>query len=268
MLIKNIMFQSPGDIAFSIFGFPVYFYGITMALAIFAGVYTAYLFYKKFYSRKEAELIIDFSPYLIILGILGARMYYCLVNLSYYSLKPIEIFDIRQGGLSIHGMIIIGVLCLWIFSRVYRISFLKLFDVFMCGTALGQSIGRWGNFFNSEAFGYPTNLPWKLYIPPDNRPFHYINYEYFHPTFLYESILDFCVFIILFLMLKRFYNKPGLTACFYLILYSLVRIFVEQLRIDSVLSIDGIPVAQMASILLMFTGIVGAGLLIAKYMRN
>lgn len=262
------MFQSPGDIAFSIFGFPVYFYGITMALAILVGVYTAYLLYKNIYGDRDAGLIIDFSPYLIILGIVGARLYYCLVNFSYYSLKPLEILDIRQGGLSIHGMIIIGVVCLWIFSKFYKIQFLKLFDVFMCGTALGQSIGRWGNFFNSEAFGYPTNLPWKLFIPPDSRPLHYMNYQYFHPTFLYESILDFCIFVILFLLLKKFSDKPGLTACFYLILYSIVRIFVEQLRIDSVLNIEGLPVAQIVSILLIFIGIVCAGLLIAKYLRD
>lgn len=258
------MFQSPGDIAFSIFGFPIYFYGITLAVAIFVGVYTAYILYKKFYEPEKADCIIDFSPYVILLGIVGARLYYCVVNFGYYVLKPIEIFNVRQGGLSIHGMIIIGVLALWGFSKFYKISFLKLFDVFMCGTALAQSIGRWGNFFNSEAFGYPTNLPWKLFIPIAKRPLQYINYEYFHPAFLYESILDFFVFIILLILLKKFSNKPGLTACIYLILYSIVRIFVEQIRIDSALNIDGIPVAQIASIVIIFIAVISAGVIIAK----
>ena len=258
------MFQSPGDIAFSIFGFPVYFYGITMALSIFSGIYIAYFLYKKIYDIVLAEKIIDFSPYLIILGIIGARIYYCFVNYQYYFIHPAEIFYIRQGGLSIHGMIIIGVLSLFIFSRIYKMPFLKLFDVFMCGTALAQSIGRWGNFFNSEAFGYPTNLPWKLFIPVESRPLQFIDFQYFHPTFLYESILDFIIFVFLILFLKKFSNRPGLTAGVYLFLYSIVRIFVEQLRLDSALNIDGIPIAQWASFVFIFISLILCSFVLLK----
>ena len=129
-------------------------------------------------------------------------------------------------------------------------SFFKLIDVFLCGTALGQSIGRWGNFFNSEAFGSPTNLPWKLFIPISHRPAQYMNFQYFHPTFLYESILDILIFIVLLVFFKKFSKYPGTLACMYLILYSLARIFVEHFRVDSVLNIYGIPVAQLVSILL------------------
>lgn len=250
------MFQSPGDIAFSIFGFPVYFYGITMALSIFSGIYIAYFLYKRIYDEVLAEKIIDFSPYLIILGILGARLYYCFVNYSYYRNHPLEILNIRQGGLSIHGMIIVGVLALFYFAKKYKMTFLKLFDVFMCGTAFAQSIGRWGNFFNSEAFGYPTNLPWKLFIPIDKRPLQFMDSQYFHPTFLYESILDFILFIFLLLILKKYSNKPGITASVYLFMYSFVRIFVEQIRIDSALNIDGIPIAQLVSVVLIFISII------------
>lgn len=244
------MFQSPGDVAFSILGFPVYYYGIILAFAILTGVYTAYFLYKTFYDNVNAKKIIDFAPFIIIIGILGARFYYCCVNYSYYLNHPLEIFYIRQGGLSIHGMIIIGILSLFVFSKIYKMSFLKLIDVFLCGTALGQSIGRWGNFFNSEAFGTPTNLPWKLYIPIQHRPIQFINYEYFHPAFLYESVLDLVIFIILFCMFKKLAKHPGMIACVYLILYSFVRIFVEHLRIDSVLNINGIPVAQIMSLAL------------------
>lgn len=244
------MFQSPTDVAFNLLGFPVYYYGIILAIAILIGVYCAYCLYKKFYGVKKAQNIIDFSPYIIIIGILGARFYYCLVNFAYYSNHPLEIFYIRQGGLSIHGVIIIGLLALYYFSKKYRMSFFKLIDVFLCGTALGQSIGRWGNFFNSEAFGTPTNLPWKLFIPISHRPAQYMDFQYFHPTFLYESILDILIFIVLLVFFKKFSKYPGTLACMYLILYSFARIFVEHFRVDSVLNIYGIPVAQLVSILL------------------
>ncbi len=244
------MFHSPTDVAFNIFGFPVYFYGIILASAIFVGVYCSYLLYKHFYNKQDASKIIDFSPYIIVIGIIGARLYYCLVNFSYYSDHPLEIFYIRQGGLSIHGVIIIGILALYLFSRKYKMSFLKLIDVFLCGTALGQCIGRWGNFFNSEAFGTPTNLPWKLYIPITHRPAQYLGFQYFHPTFLYESILDFLIFIILLICFKKLSKTPGILACLYLIMYSVVRIVIEHYRVDSILNIDGIPIAQIVSLVI------------------
>ena len=246
------MFKSPGETAFNIFSFPVYFYGIILAFATLCGIYCSYLLYKIFYDRAEAKSIIDFSPLLIIAGIIGARVYYCIVNYSYYFVHPQEIFYIRQGGLSIHGMIIAGIAALFIFSKIYKLSFLKLADVFLCASALGQSIGRWGNFFNSEAFGTPTDLPWKLFIPIYHRPVQYLNFEYFHPTFLYESILDLIIFFILIALFKRLSKHPGIVACTYLILYSLVRIFVEQLRTDSILNIFGIPVAQIVSVFIIF----------------
>lgn len=249
-----ISFQSPGEIAFNILGFPVYYYGIILAVAIFVGVYTADCLYKKYYDK--VSYIFDFTPYMIVLGILGARLYYCAVNYSYYIAHPFEIFNIRQGGLSIHGMIIVGIISLYVFSKIYKISFLKLADVFLCGTALAQSIGRWGNFFNSEAFGIPTNLPWKLFIPLSHRPVEYINFEYFHPTFLYESILDFCIFLVLLFMFKKG-AREGYIACSYLILYACVRIFVEHLRVDSVMDVAGFPVAQVVSVVLLLVGIVG-----------
>lgn len=260
------MFQSPGDIAFTIFDFPVYFYGIILAVSIFIGIYTAYFLYKRFY-KDNASCIFDFAPYIIILGIIGARIYYCFVNYSYYIANPLEIFNIREGGLSIHGMIIIGIVSLYLFAKHYKMSFLKLCDAFLCAAALAQSIGRWGNFFNSEAYGTPTNLSWKLYIAPVHRPLEYINNDYFHPAFLYESILDFLIFIILILIFKKTSQKPGLIACIYLILYSIARIFVEHFRIDSVLNIYGIPVAQIISFVIAVTAAIAA-ITISKKTQN
>lgn len=260
------MFQSPNDIAFSILNFPIYYYGIILSFAIFVGVLAAYYLYKNFYIEK-ASYIIEFSSYIILFGIIGARLYYCFVNYPYYLYQPLDIFNIRQGGLSIHGMIIAGVLSLYFLARKYKMSFFKLTDAFLCATPLAQSIGRWGNFFNSEAFGAPTDLPWKLYIAPIHRPIEYINYEYFHPTFLYESILDFLIFIILLALFKKMSKTPGIITCLYLILYSLVRIFVEHFRIDSVLYICEIPIAQLVSILLILFALI-LFLFIKKHKSN
>ena len=255
-MLNNFIFQSPGDVAFKIFNFPVYYYGIIISFAIFAGYLIAYYLFKKYYDTEKAKHIIDFSPLLIILGIAGARLYYCAVNFSYYTNHPLEILNIRQGGLSIHGMIIFGIISLYIFSKHYKISFKKLADVFLCGSIFAQSIGRWGNFFNSEAFGTPTDLPWKLFISPSHRPVEYLNSEYFHPTFLYESILDFFIFVILLTLFKKLSKTPGRIACIYLILYSAARIAVESCRIDSVLSFAGFPIAQIVSAFLILAGIV------------
>ena len=254
-MLNNFIFQSPGDIAFSIFGLNVYYYGIILAIAILAGYLIAYFLFKNFYDAEKSKYITDFSPYLIILGIIGARLYYFIVNYSYYLIHPLQIFNLRQGGLSIHGMIIAGTIALYIFSKIYKIEFFKLLDVFLCGSIFAQSIGRWGNFFNSEAFGLPTNLPWKLYIPISQRPVEYIQNSYFHPTFLYESILDFIIFVILFLSFKKFYKNPGTITALYLILYSAARITVEYCRIDSALNLFGIPIAQIMSILLITLGL-------------
>ena len=165
-------------------------------------------------------------------------------------------------------MIIAGILSLWIFSKIYKMSFLKLADVFLCATSLAQSIGRWGNFFNSEAFGTPTDLPWKLFISIAHRPYQYIDFQYFHPAFLYESILDLLIFIILLILFKNFSKKPGIIACTYLILYSFVRIFVEHFRIDSVLNIYGYPVAQLVSLLIILFAAVFMAFLIYKDNAN
>ena len=243
------MFESHTQIICTIFGVHIYFYGIILALAIVTGTFMADYFGTKFFELKK-ETIIDLSPYLVIFGIIGARIYYCLLNYDFYMRFPTEILAVRHGGMSIHGAIIGGLIGLFIFSKKRKIPAAKLCDVSAIGLALAQSIGRWGNFFNSEAFGYPTQLPWKLYIAPQYRPIPFTDYEYFHPTFLYESLLDFCVFLLLFFAVNKklkFTQRNGNIALVYLILYSLVRIFVEYFRIDSVCYIHGYPVAMVVS---------------------
>ena len=245
------MFESHTQIICTIFGVHIYFYGIILAFAIIVGTFLSDYVGEKFFELKK-ETIIDLSPYLVIFGIIGARLYYCILNYDFYLRFPTEILAIRHGGISIHGAILGGLIGLIIFAKRHNLSIIKLADTSSIGLALAQSIGRWGNFFNSEAFGTPTNLPWKLYIAPQYRPIPYNNVEYFHPTFLYESILDFIVFIILFLVAKNYKNKKGGDiALLYLILYSIVRIFVEHFRIDSVCYICGIPIATIVSLIIL-----------------
>lgn len=262
------MLQSPGEVAFSIAGMPVYYYGLILAAAAFIGFYTAYKLYAKFFDKEAAEKIIDMAPILIIAGVIGARLYYCMVSYSYYLEHPLDILNIRQGGLSIHGMILAGIIALYFCVRHYRLDFLRTLDVMACGTALAQAVGRWGNFFNSEAFGMPTDLPWKLYIPISQRPQALIGYEYFHPTFLYESLLDLAVFFVLYLILRHFAPKKGLIFGIYLILYSFVRIGVEYLRVDSVLNLFGVPIAQWASVCIIIAALFYIGVLLGTKKVN
>lgn len=245
-----MILQSPGDVAFTLFKMPVYFYGIILAFACLAGVFTAYKLLKNYSGETNPDCIWDISPLVLIAGILGARLYYCILNFSYYFSNPIEIFNIREGGLSIHGGIIAGIIALFFASRKCKIHFLKILDVFAVGTIFAQAIGRWGNFFNSEAFGFPYDGILKLYIPSADRPAMFVNFEYFHPAFLYESILDLIIFVILFFIYKKYAVKsPGVALSIYLMLYSLVRLFTEYIRIDSALDVSGVPVAQIVSII-------------------
>lgn len=241
------MFTAPSQILCTFFGVNIYYYGVLMALAISVGTLVADWIGTGFFNLKK-ETIIDLAPYLIIFGIIGARLYYCILNYNFYLKFPTEILALRHGGISIHGALLGGFIGLVIYAYKHKESVLKLCDVTSVGLIIGQSIGRWGNFFNSEAFGYPTNLPWKLYIAPQYRPIPYQDKNFFHPAFLYESILDIIIFIILICIIKsNKIKKDGNIALIYLILYSLARIFVESFRLDSVCYLFGIPVAIFVS---------------------
>ena len=250
------MFTSPSQILCTIFGVNIYYYGVIMAIAIAIGTLFADVIGTKYFELKK-ETIVDLAPYLIIFGILGARAYYCLMDFDFYFRFPTEIFALRHGGLSIHGAIIGGFIGLVIFAKRHSLSIKKLCDVTSLGLVLGQAIGRWGNFFNSEAYGLPTSLPWKLYIAPQYRQIPFNDYEYYHPAFLYESILDMLILgILLFLVKTNKLKKEGNIALVYLILYSVARIFVESIRIDSVRYIFGVSVAIIMSICIILLAVI------------
>jgi phosphatidylglycerol:prolipoprotein diacylglycerol transferase len=245
------MIVSPQIQSVSLFGINIYFYGMILSFAIFVGFSIVDKLVKTYYQQTfvyEQAIILTLS------GLLGARFYFCILNYSYYIQEPLKVFNIREGGLSIHGAIILGVITLAYLSKTSKIKALNLTDVYAVAFPLSQSIGRFGNYFNSEAYGLPTNLPWKLYIAPHYRPLKYINCSYFHPTFLYESILDVILFAVLFFIYKKYHKKTGLTSGLYLILYSIIRLLVEPLRIDCTSYICGIPLPIIMSFIMILVG--------------
>ena len=236
----------------SIGSIKIYLYGIILGLAIYVGVTLADKIATKFYKITS---IYNQAVILIISGLLGARLYFCLLNFKTYFNDPIRILNIREGGLSIHGAILAGVITIYALSKKYKYNFLELCDIFSVILPLSQAIGRWGNFFNSEAFGIPTNSFLKLYVAPEFRPFEYGTYKYFHPTFLYESILDLILFILMYkVFFKKAHKTKGLLTGIYLTGYSFIRLFIEPLRVDCTSYLFNIPVPIVISFILLFIG--------------
>lgn len=222
-------------VAFEIFGLSVRWYGIIISFGIIlATLITIKEAKKKGYNE---DLVIDLLLFAIPASILGARLYYVLFSWDKYRDNLKDIFNIRQGGLAIHGALIAAVLVTIIYSKVKNISFWTIADMFAPGIILGQGIGRWGNFVNQEAHGGPTNLPWGIII----------NGEKVHPTFLYESLWNFLVFAFLLWFRKNKSKVKGETFLLYIALYSLGRLFIEGLRTDSLMFL-GFRVAQLISL--------------------
>lgn len=253
-----MILTSPGAEAFSIFGLTVYRYGIIMAFAILIGAYAADWAYRKYFLVNENnDLLLDLMPWLIIVGFAGARIYYCILNYHYYLAHPLSILNVREGGLSIHGTLLACIIFLIVYAKKKGIKLFNLTAPLVLGLALAQSIGRWGNFFNSEAFGKPLESGFiKLFIPEALRPLQYRQFEYFHPAFLYESILDFGIFLILLLAVKKKKNSLFITSL-YFALYALVRILVESIRVDSIANFCGIPVAVIVSVIIFIAALWG-----------
>lgn len=261
-----MIIPAPADVAFRLFGFPVYWYGITMAVAIFVAMIVGNKLFNTINNINRKDVIIEYAPIIILLGILGARLYFCILNPSYYFAHPLEILDIRQGGLSIHGAIIGGVLSMLLISKKINVPVMNILDSMSCATLLGQSIGRWGNYFNSEAYGIPVaSQKWGLFVPLSKRVSEYIDYSVFHPAFLYESFLDLFGFSVLLIILLKFGKKySGLPFFAYLSVYSLIRFFIERIRVDSALNVASLPIAEIISVCLFFIGLIGMLTIIIK----
>lgn len=233
----------------------IYWYSI----CIFLGMLVAcILIYKEAKKQKiEENFLTNLTFYTIIIGILGARLYYVLFNLSYYLSNPIEIFKIWNGGLAIHGGIIAGLIFLVIYCKKNHVKILKMLDIIVVGLIIAQAIGRWGNFFNGEAYGPVTtyNHLKSLLIPEFVINGMNILGEYHHPTFLYESLWCTVGFIVM-LLVRKFYKKihPGDLTGLYLVWYGIIRFIIEGMRTDS-LMLGPIKMAQIVSIVFILSGI-------------
>jgi phosphatidylglycerol---prolipoprotein diacylglyceryl transferase len=251
-------FTSPGEEIFHLGDVRLKWYGLLIASAVLIGVNLSMRLAKQ--RKLDPELIGDLAIWLVLAAIPAARLYYVIFEWQTYSQHPEQIIKIWEGGIAIHGAIIGGSIAAILFAKLKNVSFWQLADVVIPSVALGQAIGRWGNFFNSEAFGQPTDLPWKLYIPPARRPGIYANFEYFHPTFLYESLWNLLVFgglMWLFISdIRKPTLKPGTLFLFYLIAYSIGRFAVESLRTDS-LMLGSLKIAQIVSLVGISIGCIG-----------
>jgi phosphatidylglycerol:prolipoprotein diacylglycerol transferase len=252
------VFSSPGAIAVQIGPVVIRWYGILMATAIVVGLFIAHRQAKR--EGLPADDIIACAQWAILAGLVGARLYEVVFNWDYYGRYPAKIIAVWEGGLAIHGGLILGPLVgVWLAHR-WKLPVLRALDVAGPPIALGQAIGRWGNFFNEEAFGAPTDLPWKLYVSPAHRPLGFTQYEYFHPTFLYESLWDLFVFALLIGWLRpRLRNRPGALFFCYVGLYSVGRFAIEPLRLDS-FWLGSFRVPQLASLAGVLVAVVGLAL--------
>ncbi|XVG94891.1 prolipoprotein diacylglyceryl transferase [Eubacteriales bacterium KG127] len=242
--------RAPDPVAFSIFGIDAMWYGILISMGFMLAIYMSYMRADKF--GIKPDYILDFAIILVPAAIIGARLYYVIFRWDYYQGNIAEIINIRNGGLAIHGGIIFGIIAGALVCKYRKINMLNLADLVFPAVALAQSIGRWGNFFNSEAHGVETDLPWAVII--EGRSYH--------PTFLYESLFCFALFFFLIWMSKRS-KFVGQIALLYGILYSAERFFVEGLRTDS-LMLGELRIAQVVSVTVIATCLIAYYILSKK----
>jgi len=229
-------------------------YSVFILLAFVAGYFIVIKQSKKY--NIDLTFITDLVFYIIIFCIIGARLYYCLFNLDYYSKNLLDIFKIWEGGLAIHGGIIAGILTIYFYSKKKDITLINLLDIFAPALVLGQAIGRWGNFFNMEAYGPETTLTalQNLNIPKFIIDGMYIDGAYHHPTFFYESVGCLVIFFILVILVNIKKIKRGHITSIYFICYGIIRFFIESLRQDS-LMLFNLKIAQVVSILMIIIGL-------------
>ncbi len=227
--------------------FSVHWYGLILATAVVVGILISMAMAKKI--GLSEDTLLEFFLWVIPIAVICSRIYYVIFSWDMYKDNPITALYIWRGGLAIHGTIIGSLITAILFCKIKKVDFFKLADILVICLALGQSIGRWGNFVNQEAYGYivdKAKVPWAMFIDGAWR----------HPTFLYESIWDFCVFLFLLVYYKKKKNQPaGEVMGWYFILYSVGRCIVEGFRTDS-LMLGPIRMAQLISIVLAVAGII------------
>lgn len=241
-------------VMFSVGPISIYWYSFLIIVAVIIG-YNMVISYSRKINYKTG-IIIDMILGLVIAAIIGARLYYVIFNFDAYKDDLLEILMIWNGGLAIYGAIIGGVLYTLYYCKKKDLSFMKLLDIFSLPLLLGQAIGRWGNFFNSEAYGGKTTYEAlkNIHIPEFIIEGMYIDGSYRVPTFLYESLWCLIGVVILFFIRKRDLQVNGKQISFYLIWYGIGRFFIEGLRSDS-LYLGDFRISQIVSIILVIIGV-------------
>jgi phosphatidylglycerol:prolipoprotein diacylglycerol transferase len=249
---------SPNDpVAFTLFGVGVRWY----AIFILAGIVAAVALVRWLALRRgmDPDFPLDAAPVVVVAGIIGARGYYLLLQWDYFRANPEQTVNLRLGGLTIHGALALGIPALLLYCRRRGQRFLAWADLVVPGVALGQALGRWGNWANQEAFGRPTGFPWGLAIDPERRPAAFADASHFHPTFLYESVFNLANAVLLSWLALRLprsrFLREGDVLWLYLILYGLARFAIEPVRTDS-LTIGPFPAASWFSAGLVIVGVV------------
>lgn len=262
--------------SFDIFGFEIAYYGVIIGIGILAGILIAALIAKK--TGQDTEVYYDLALWAVVLSIIGARLYYVAFSWDSYKDDLLSIFNLREGGLAIYGGVIVAVITTFVFCKVKKISFGLVADTAIVGLVLGQAIGRWGNFFNREAFGEYTNNIFAMRLPLDAvrssdvtelmrqhmEVIEGISYIQVHPTFLYESLWNTALVIFLFLYTKH-KKFNGEIILMYMLGYGVGRAWIEGLRTDQ-LWIPGTEIA-VSQVLAVVLAVVSATLLIWKYIK-
>lgn len=263
LLLASI--PSPADpVMVTVFGVGIRWYAVFILSGIAAGLWLV----RRLAAARglDPEFPLDIAPWLVLVGIAGARLTYVLLKAPYFTLHPAEALNIRLGGLSIHGALIASAIALIVLCRSRGQSALVWSDLLVAGVALGQAIGRWGNWANQEAFGRPTSMPWGLEIDPAHRPQEFAEFATFHPTFLYESIFNLLNAAVLYwvvLAIGKDRFRPGAALWTYLLTYGIGRLIIERLRTDS-LYIGPLPGATWASIAAILVG----AIMLARSLRK
>ncbi|MCB2293490.1 prolipoprotein diacylglyceryl transferase [Clostridium algoriphilum] len=254
--------DSMNPVAFYVFGLSVRWYGIFIAIGMAIAI--TLLQYTCKCRDVDYDSLLDVVIISLPIGIIGARLYYVAFEFNNYKDNLLEVFDIRGGGLAIHGGILFALISAYIIARRKKMNFFKMADVTVPTIIIAQAIGRWGNFFNSEAHGGPVSYNFIKHFPVFIQQGMHIDGIYYHPTFLYESLWDFAVFVILIIILRKS-KKVGIVFFTYIGLYSIGRFFIEGLRTDS-LMFGSFRIAQLISL----SGIViwVAFLIFSKYKKT
>ncbi len=238
----------PDAVAFEIFGLEVRWYALIITTGLLIGFWLI-LKRSSAYGIKT-DWLYDIFIFTVPSAIIGARAYYVIFEWDYYSLHPEKIIQIWNGGLAIHGAVFAGMIAVYFVCKYHKMNFLQTLDLMAPSLILGQAIGRWGNYFNMEAYGTETTLPWAITVIENGKMINV------HPTFLYESVCNFIVFLILIFIIEKHKKFDGQTVCTYFIGYSVGRFFIEGLRTDS-LYVMGLRTAQLVSLGLIVVGIMG-----------